>query len=209
MSETTARERESRKMAAAHGYGGEFSSDEDIDRMEQQSEAFASNKFNPAQESAKPRKQKVEEIIQNIRQIPADQEITLSDDYLSPYSTITESSAALSWTQRENSTRELHSNELGTTNNSSRPAMVRVGTPTTASMETVTTTIASISSASDCNLRHKLSRPVVMTTSPCRPHRANRVSSNRKVGENSTAESRTSIMTSPNPWKWTPQLRLH
>lgn len=67
-------------MATTYGYGAEFSSDEDIDRIEQQSEGGL-GKF-VAGALAKPSRQQIEEIIDTIRQIPDEQEIDLSDEFL-------------------------------------------------------------------------------------------------------------------------------
>lgn len=68
-------------MAATYGYGGEFSSDEDIDRMEQQSERLTQSKFD-AFAQVKPTKVKIEEAIEIIRHSPIDQDINASDDIL-------------------------------------------------------------------------------------------------------------------------------
>lgn len=69
-------------MAATYGYGGEFSSDEDIDRLEQQSEGLSAKFGAAAVGATKPSKQQIEEMINTIRQFPVDQEISLSDEYL-------------------------------------------------------------------------------------------------------------------------------
>lgn len=70
-------------MAATYGYGGEFSSDEDIDRMEQHSERLVQSKFDSyTGQSNKPSKQAIEEAIVAIKSMPLDQDITLTDELL-------------------------------------------------------------------------------------------------------------------------------
>lgn len=68
-------------MAATYGYGGEFSSDEDIDRMEQQSERLTQSKFD-SYAQMKPTKHQVEETIEVIRRTPIDQGFNASDELL-------------------------------------------------------------------------------------------------------------------------------
>lgn len=67
-------------MAATYGYGGEFSSDEDIDKMEQQSERLIQSKFDTQQ--VKPTKRQIEEAIETIKQLPVDQDVQLTDELL-------------------------------------------------------------------------------------------------------------------------------
>lgn len=68
-------------MAATYGYGGEFSSDEDIDRMEQQSERLTQSKFD-SYAQMKPTKHQIEEAIEVIRRTPIDQDINATDELL-------------------------------------------------------------------------------------------------------------------------------
>lgn len=68
-------------MAATFGYGGEFSSDEDVDRMEQQSERLTQSKFD-AYAQMKPTKHQIEEAIEVIRSTPIDQDINATDELL-------------------------------------------------------------------------------------------------------------------------------
>lgn len=68
-------------MAATYGYGGEFSSDEDIDRMEQQAERLAQSKFDSFAQ-VKPTKHQIEEAIETIRSMPIEQDVSISDDLL-------------------------------------------------------------------------------------------------------------------------------
>jgi len=68
-------------MAATYGYGGEFSSDEDIDKMERQSERMTQSKFEASAQS-RPTKQQIEEAIETIRLLPAEQDVSLTDELL-------------------------------------------------------------------------------------------------------------------------------
>lgn len=68
-------------MATTYGYGGEFSSDEDIDKLEQQSEQIIQSKFENFT-SVKPSKRQIEETIEAIRRMPLEQDVTLSDELL-------------------------------------------------------------------------------------------------------------------------------
>lgn len=67
-------------MATTYGYGGEFSSDEDIDKLEQQqSEQMVQAKFD---NNSRPGKRQIEDLISSIKSAPYDQEFQLSDDLL-------------------------------------------------------------------------------------------------------------------------------
>lgn len=69
-------------MAATYGYGGEFSSDEDIDRMEQQSERLTNSKFDSFAQ-IKPTKHQIEEAIEAIRRVPITEEnVNVTDELL-------------------------------------------------------------------------------------------------------------------------------
>lgn len=65
-------------MAATYGYGGEFSSDEDIDKIEQQAERFVESRFS----QVKPTKNQIEETIENVRRLPIEQDVNLTDELL-------------------------------------------------------------------------------------------------------------------------------
>lgn len=68
-------------MATTYGYGGEFSSDEDIDRIEQQSDRFVQSKFD-SHAQVKPTKNQIEEAIETIKRLPLDQDVNLTDELL-------------------------------------------------------------------------------------------------------------------------------
>lgn len=70
-------------MAATYGYGGEFSSDEDIDKMEQQAEQrHNQSKFDTFAAQMKPNRHQIEEAIKAIKSKAVDEEVTLSDELL-------------------------------------------------------------------------------------------------------------------------------
>lgn len=75
-------------MATSYGYGGEFSSDEDIDRIEQQSEVLVHNVYDGTTKHrllnpVRPTREQVEEIIESLKKIPADrQDFRASDEEL-------------------------------------------------------------------------------------------------------------------------------
>lgn len=67
-------------MATTYGYGGEFSSDEDVDKLEQQqTERMVQAKFD---NSLRPNKKQIEDTIEAIKCMPMEQEINLSDEML-------------------------------------------------------------------------------------------------------------------------------
>jgi len=68
-------------MAATYGYAGEFSSDEDIDRIEQQSERVVQSRFNDSFNS-RPNAQQIEKTIEKIRSLSPDEDIDLTDELL-------------------------------------------------------------------------------------------------------------------------------
>lgn len=68
-------------MATTYGYGGEFSSDEDIDRIEQQSDRLVQSKFD-SNAQVKPTKNQIEEAIEAIKRLPLDQDFNLTDELL-------------------------------------------------------------------------------------------------------------------------------
>lgn len=68
-------------MATSYGYSGEFSSDEDIDRIERQSEKLVQTKFD-AYAAARLNKRQVEELIETIKRIPVDQDVQLTDEHI-------------------------------------------------------------------------------------------------------------------------------
>ena len=68
-------------MATAYGYGGEFSSDEDIDKIEQQNERKVQSRFDHAQ-SARPSKREVEEAIETIKKMPMEQDVIIADELI-------------------------------------------------------------------------------------------------------------------------------
>ena len=65
-------------MAATYGYVGEFSSDEDTDKLDQQHEQLA--KFD--ENLVKLTKHQIEETIEAIKRMPIDQDVILSDELL-------------------------------------------------------------------------------------------------------------------------------
>lgn len=69
-------------MAATYGYGGEFSSDEDIDRIEQQSERLVQSKFD-SHAQVKPTRFQIEEAVETIKRLPLDQtDFNFTDELL-------------------------------------------------------------------------------------------------------------------------------
>lgn len=68
-------------MATTYGYGGEFSSDEEIDRIEQQSGRLVQSKFD-SNAQVKPTKNQIEEAIEAIKRLPLDQDLNLTDELL-------------------------------------------------------------------------------------------------------------------------------
>lgn len=67
-------------MATTYGYGGEFSSDEDVDKLEQiQTDRIVQAKFDS---SLRPSKKHIEETIELIKLMPVDEEVNLSDEML-------------------------------------------------------------------------------------------------------------------------------
>lgn len=67
-------------MATTYGYGGEFSSDEDVDKLEQQqNERMIQGKFD---NSLRPSKKQIEDTIDTIKRMPFDQDVNLSDEML-------------------------------------------------------------------------------------------------------------------------------
>lgn len=67
-------------MATTYGYGGEFSSDDDMDKMEQQhKEGMVQAKFD---HNLRPSLRQIEDTIEAIKSMPFDQEVNLSDDML-------------------------------------------------------------------------------------------------------------------------------
>lgn len=69
-------------MATTYGYSGEFSSDEDIDRLEQQAERLTQAKFDSHFGQAKPSKSQIEKAIETIKRAPIEQDFTITDDLL-------------------------------------------------------------------------------------------------------------------------------
>lgn len=80
-------------MATSYGYGGEFSSDEDIDRIEQQAERRVHSIYDPLSYlPSKPTQKQVEEMIETLKKLPAekqdfdanDEELAALLDYYGP-----------------------------------------------------------------------------------------------------------------------------
>lgn len=69
-------------MATTYGYSGEFSSDEDIDRLEQQAERLTQAKFDSQFGQPKPSKSQVEKAIDTIRRSPIEHDFSISDELL-------------------------------------------------------------------------------------------------------------------------------
>lgn len=67
-------------MAATYGYSGEFSSDEEIDRVDQQNERLA--KFDSYVQSKGPSKNEIEEAIESIKRLADETNFSIADDLL-------------------------------------------------------------------------------------------------------------------------------
>lgn len=68
-------------MATTHGYGGEFSSDDEIDRIEQQSERVIQSKFNDGY-NVRPSADEIEQTIEAIRKSSAGDSFKINDELL-------------------------------------------------------------------------------------------------------------------------------